>query len=121
MKKCRIMMRERALRDLALRSECIRRNNPRAALSFLDAAYATARRLASAAGIGTRYNPEIPALADLRFFPITGFKNDLVFYRSTADTLEIVRVLHGARDIASILAQDFGVEQEDEGEVGDSG
>ena len=44
--------------------------------------------------------------------PITRFKNDLVFYRLAKGGIEIVRVLHGTRDIAGILAEQFGVEED---------
>ena len=64
-------------------------------------------------GMGTRYDPEHSVLAEFRFFPITRFKNDLVFYRPLADGIEVVRVLHGAQDIHSILAEEFGIEEDD--------
>jgi toxin ParE1/3/4 len=112
MKRRRIVKHEHALRDLEHRSEYIRQHNPRAALRFLDAAEATIRQLAASPGIGARYDPEHPALAELRFFPITRFKNDLVFYRPLADGIEVLRVLHGAQDIQSILAEEFGVEED---------
>jgi len=110
MKKRRIVKHERAQLDLQLRSEYICQYNPRAALRFLDAAEATIRQLAASPGIGTRFDPDQPSLAELRFFPINGFKNDLVFYRLIPDGIEIVRVLHGARDIGRILAEQFGVD-----------
>jgi plasmid stabilization system protein ParE len=34
----------------------------------------------------------------------------LVFYRTVLGGIEIVRILHGARDIAGILAEEFGVD-----------
>lgn len=116
MKKRRIVKHERALRDLALRCEFIRQQNPRAALRFLDAAEATIRKLGAAPGIGVRYDADHPVLAELRFVPIAGFKQDLIFYRLLPDGIEIVRVLHGPRDIASILAGDSGIQRDDEGD-----
>lgn len=111
-KKRRIVKHAHALRDLERRSESIRQHNPRAALRFLDAAEATFRLLAASPHIGTRYDPDLPALADLRFLPISRFKNDLVFYRPLADGIEVIRVLHGARDIHSILIEEFGIEED---------
>jgi toxin ParE1/3/4 len=32
-------------------------------------------------------------------WPIKGFANYLIFYRMRSNSIEIVRVLHGARDI----------------------
>lgn len=44
-----------------------------------------------------------PALRKLRRWPVKDFDNWLIFYQPTRDGIEIVRVLHGARDITSIL------------------
>ena len=79
---------------------------------FLSQAEASFTRLADMPGLGTRYEHDHPALADVRVSPITGFRKYLVFYRSVADGIEIVRVLHGARDIQTILAEEFGVDND---------
>ena len=60
-------------------------------------------------GLGTRYAPAEPAFGELRYFPISKFRNHVVFYRPTSDGIEVVRVLHGARDLGSILSEEFGV------------
>jgi toxin ParE1/3/4 len=88
----------------------------RTARRFYAQADATFQRLASQPGIGTRYAPEEPALADLRYFPISRFKKYLVFYRAVAGRIEILHILHGARDIPSILADDFGFAGDSEDE-----
>jgi toxin ParE1/3/4 len=84
-----------------------------------DAAFA---RLAGMPGMGTRYEADNPAFGELRYFPLTSrFKSYLVFYR-LPDGIEVARVLHGARDIPSILAEEFGSEDgedEDEGPAAD--
>jgi toxin ParE1/3/4 len=97
---------------MADRSEHIAQYNLRAALRYLEAAEATIKKLAASPGIGTRYAPELPGLAELRFLPVTRFKNDVIFYRFNAEAIEVIRVLHGARDIGGILAEDFGVDAE---------
>ena len=53
------------------------------------------------------------------FFPVSRFKAHVVFYRPVAGGIEIVRVLHGARDIDGVLAEEFGVDTE--AEAGDDG
>lgn len=86
-----------------------------AADRFLAAAEATFTRLAAMPGIGTRFEAGNPAFGQLRFLPLPSrFDKFLVFYRALADGIEIVRVLHGARDIASILAEEFGMGQDDD-------
>jgi toxin ParE1/3/4 len=109
-KKSRVVKRQRALRDLEERSLYIGQHNARAAHRFLEAARSTIRKLAASPRIGTRYEPDHPALAELRFLPVTGFKNDLIFYRVILGGVEIVRVLHGARDIAGVLGEEFGID-----------
>jgi len=109
--KLRIIKHARALEDLEQRVESIYQHNPRAALRFLDAAEATIRLVAASPGSGVRYAPDHPALAGLRFIPITRFRNDLVFYLPLADGIQVLRVLHGTRDIHHILAEDLGVDE----------
>lgn len=62
-------------------------------------------------GIGTRYEHDHPALAELRLSVLSSpFNAYLIFYRPIARGVEIVRVLHGARDISRILADEFGID-----------
>ncbi len=91
-----------AIAYLAERSE-------QAARRFRVQTEATFGRLAASPEIGTRYEPEDPAYAELRYFPIAKFPKYLAFYRPVPDGIEVVRVLHGARDIASILENDLGI------------
>jgi toxin ParE1/3/4 len=63
-------------------------------------------------GIGTRYEPHEPLYADLRYFPVSHFRGYLVFYRPVPDGIEVFGVLHGARDIHGILAQEFGIDED---------
>ena len=42
-------------------------------------------------------------LRGLRSCPLTGFPSWLVFYRVRGETVEIVRLLHGARDLPRAL------------------
>jgi plasmid stabilization system protein ParE len=54
--------------------------------------------LATTPGAGHR-RPDLTAL-DVRFFP---FYSYLIVYRETAGTLQIVAILHAARDVPRIL------------------
>ena len=73
------------------------------ALRFYDAAASTFEKIASMPGIGERWESAQPRLVGLRVSRVDGFENHLIFYKPTDDGIEIVRVLHGARDIGSIL------------------
>jgi toxin ParE1/3/4 len=84
----------------------------RVAERFLTQVEATFVRLAKMPGMGGRYGYGHPALADLRYFPVSRFPKYIVFYQPVAGGIRIIRVLHGARDIAGILAEEFGVEDD---------
>lgn len=77
---------------------------------FVAAVEVTLQQVARAPGIGTRYNPENPAFGELRFAPVRRFKKHLVFHRPIEGGIEVVRVLHRARDLAGVL----GGEEEDD-------
>ena len=70
---------------------------------FYDAVDRTFRRLARMPRIGSLWGDEGPDLEEVRFFPVTRFRRYLVFYRPVEGGIEILRVLHGARDLRRIL------------------
>ena len=50
-----------------------------------------------------------PNLANIRQQSIKGFRKYLIFYRITESEIYILRVIHGARDIATILDEDLEI------------
>lgn len=42
----------------------------------------------------------------MRMFPVKKFDNYLIFYQSTEEEVLVVRVLHGARDIAALFEEE---------------
>ena len=109
-----VSRRPAALDDLDRIAEFIQSRSSSAdrAIRFLREAEATFTRLARMPGIGTRY--EVAGRVDeVRFFPVGRHRNHLVFYQATGDGIEILRVLHGARDIGHNLLTDFPAEEED--------
>jgi toxin ParE1/3/4 len=81
-----------------------------AARRFLASAEATMGRLASLPRSGALFEPGEPRFAGLRYLPVSRFRNYLIFYRPAADGIEVLRVLHGSRDLGSLLAADPGDE-----------
>ena len=73
------------------------------ALRFYEAASSTFSKLADTPGIGERWSSANARLAGLRVSRIEQFHKHLIFYRPVDDGIEIVRVLHAARDLESIL------------------
>jgi toxin ParE1/3/4 len=80
----------------------IGRNSIAAARRFLKAADKAIEMLARMPQMGGLWDSENPALAGLRVWSIRRFESYLIFYRSAADGIEVVRVLHGSRDIDNI-------------------
>ena len=45
----------------------------------------------------------LPLLKDIRRFPLSRFRRAMIFYQVHDDILDVVRILHGSRDIPTIL------------------
>jgi toxin ParE1/3/4 len=95
----RIIWPPPAEQDLTKLADFIGRNSSSAALRFVDAAHAACQRLAEMPELGGLWESPNPRLAGVRVWPIRGFENYLLFYRPTDETIEVVRVLHGAQDV----------------------
>jgi toxin ParE1/3/4 len=76
-----------------------------AARRFVEAAQAAATRLVTMPEAGGEWQSTLPRLAGLRVWPVTGFESYLMFYRVRRGSIEISRLLHGARDIEGLLSQ----------------
>lgn len=74
-------------------------------LRFLAAAHETCALLASPPAMGWKCQLSHPALAETRVFRVRGFTNVLIFYRASRGRIEIVRVLHGSRDLERLFGQ----------------
>jgi toxin ParE1/3/4 len=98
-------IRPQARRDLADAADYIARDNVDAARRFLEAAEAAFELLAAMPQMGTQCTFRSPAAAGLRTWSIRGFRNYVVFYRPFEDGVDVVRVIHGARDIEAIFEE----------------
>ena len=101
-----ITIRPRASIDLDEQSDYIAQNNLDAALRFFDSARQSFSQLARTPGIGSPYEVSNPRLQGLRKWPVRGFEKYLIFYLVRDDRLEVVRIIHAARDIPAILAEE---------------
>jgi toxin ParE1/3/4 len=81
----------------------IARDSLDAALRFYDAADETYRQIRDHPNRWPRFELDHPKLANLLKRAIVGFRNYLAFYQVHGEFVDIIRVLHGARDIPSIL------------------
>jgi toxin ParE1/3/4 len=75
------------------------------ALRFLDAMERTFSTLAEQPALGSLRLLDETRLEGTRVLPVAGFRKVLVFYVTSGDTIEVLRVLHGARDIPPLLEE----------------
>lgn len=101
----RILKTRQAYDDLAELTDYITSQSPRSALRFLKAADRAFRRLATMPRLGREWSRK-KELAGIRVWSIPEFKNFLIFYRPIDDGIEILRVLHGARNLKNLLEVD---------------
>jgi toxin ParE1/3/4 len=59
--------------------------------------------LADAPTIGSSWETDNPKLTGLRVSAIRGFGKYLIFYRPIKNGIEVVRVLHGARNLKKVF------------------
>ena len=81
-------------------------DDPDAADRVLEAALSTFAALGGTPGQGRIRIFEHSELCGLRSFGVEGFRNYVIFYRIVSEGVEIVRVLHGARDLDAMFSAD---------------
>lgn len=76
---------------------------PEIALRFRQAVRRTIQSLSQNPHVGPRYSSGNPRLRNLRSWPVAGFEAIRIYYTLEADTMHIIRILHGKRDVSRIL------------------
>lgn len=100
-----VLIRIRARRDILDGADYLeQKGGVELAQHFLDASRATFEELAGMPRAGLLCDFRRPALRRLRRWWIKGFENWLVFYVPKRNGIEIVRVVHGARDIENLFS-----------------
>ena len=95
----RVDLTPAASADLDGEFDYLAERNTDAARRFYPAARETFSDLAEMPGMGVLRDYQNPQLAGMRMQAIKGFRNYLAFYLTTEDSIQVLRVLHGARDI----------------------
>ncbi len=108
----RVVQTPESLADIALQADhYAQRENVALAQRFTDAVITAVRLLASHPWIGKETNYAHQKLAGIRLFLVQKpFDKHLIFYRVCGDTLDIVRIVHGARDLPRRLLDPPGAE-----------
>jgi plasmid stabilization system protein ParE len=66
----------------------------------------TAQSLRQHPFLGILYPLRNSQLQNLRFWPVTGFEAIGLYYFVDNDTIRVIRILHGKRDVRRILEQE---------------
>jgi len=93
-----IVLTPSANRDLAEIWMFIAADNPAQADDFIDLIDAKFQNLSRQPGLGRRREELV---GGLRSFPVGRY---VIFYLQVQDCLQIVRILHGARDLDAVFA-----------------
>lgn len=73
---------------------------------FDDAVGRTLSLLAEQPELGATATFRSRGLADVRRWAVPEFRSYLIFYRLTERSIEVLRVLHGARDLEPLLLEE---------------
>ena len=99
-----VFVRARARRDILSNAEYLEEHGGvETAQRFLEAAQSTFEALAKRPKLGALCAFGSPALRHIRRWPVKGFESWLIFYLPRRNGVEIVHLIHGARDIESLL------------------
>jgi toxin ParE1/3/4 len=100
----KLLQRASARRNILAIVDRIADDNPSAAAAVYEAYESSLERLKQTPDMGRLYGSPDPRLAHIRVWPIHRFHNYLIFYRHMNETVEVLHIWHGARDISALLA-----------------
>jgi toxin ParE1/3/4 len=83
---------ENISQDNCVAAEAVRRD-------ILD----TAESLADEPGLGIRPRFSAPRFASIRYLPCEQYPNYLLFYRELGEEIEVLRIIHGARNLPALF------------------
>lgn len=86
-------------------ADYIASDSPDAAMRFLDAMQKSFDLIGEQPGIGARRYAHLPMLESLRMLAVSDFEKHLVFYIERPSYIDVLRVLHGSRDIPVALVE----------------
>ncbi len=106
--KKRLQIRPLAKEDVHEHFLRIAGENSVVAFRFLEAAEQAFNRIQGEPGVGSSRYSQTRGFPGLRMWPIRGFEKYLIFYLDADNAIDIIRVLHGARDLPQILSDSDG-------------
>lgn len=99
-----IVKRPQAERDI---EECfvfIAEENLNAGVYFLVAVEDSIEQIAKFPKIGKKRDFQAERFNNIRMWQVKKYENYLIFYQINEDIIEIIRVLHGSRDITDLFS-----------------
>lgn len=96
-----IRYRPQARQDALDITQAIAKDSVSAAEAFFAELEQACTLLATMPYIGAAHRFQVTRLEGLRIWPLRRFEKYLIFYRPTTDGLDVIRILHGARDLPS--------------------
>ena len=100
-------IRRQAERDIDEQLIYLAKRSHRAASEFLDAVETTFQLLVESPDRGFLWDSDKNLERRIHVWAVRGFPKMLVFYRPTEQGIDIIRVLHGARDISTLLEKEL--------------
>lgn len=94
----RIILERHAEEDFTEHTDYIARDNPAAAIDFIEAVEQALSRLADMPEIGSARPFRHSRLEGIRMWPVPQFQNYLIFYRVRGEEIQVLRILHAAQD-----------------------
>lgn len=92
-----------AVNDLEEITRYIDQANPEAAIAVREDILSSAQVLGMHPGLGIRPRFSSSKFAGVRFLPASRYSSYLLFYRELTDEVEVLRVLHGSRNLPSLF------------------
>ena len=100
----RVIRRTKQLReDIIDIYAYIHQRSPLAAEKVFKAIHKSITALGTTPGVGRYWNSPDPRLDGLKVTTVRPHRNYLIFFRASATAVEVLRVVHGARDLQPLV------------------
>jgi toxin ParE1/3/4 len=102
----RLVLERHAEEDFTAHAEYIARDRPAAALAFIEAVERALTLLADMPEIGAARSFRHSRLEGIRMWAVPQFQNYLIFYRVSAEGIQVLRILHAAQDYTRFFREE---------------
>jgi toxin ParE1/3/4 len=101
----RVIRRSAAKQDVVDLGAYLARDSWAVARRFRDSIKETLQFLLAVPEMGSPWEKTAPKYPGLRWWPVKGFPNHVIFYRPISQGIEVLRVLHASRNLESFFAE----------------